>query len=602
MAGIFVHYLLTEADSFQGSEAALSALKAQSTQTHKAIQHKKLILGAVPKISQPIDDIVYEDSELGICIVLDGFCRISDDYLNLIYKKLNPASQRDHLNGIAYLISKDTNDWAKMLEGSFNIAVYDSKRDRLWIANDLFGFYPLYSYRSDRAIVFASKQSSILATGLIKQPRFDYTSFAEHLLFNYTISNNSFIEGISSLPAAQEILIHAGKIDQRKYQSYLALMAEAALNKKESFHRLNSSLEKACNRIMAYTDTTVNMSLTGGWDSRLVLSYLIKNHKDRLKLYSFGAAQAPDITVPQHISSSESLDYTPYILDDHYLQSHFKTAAHDTVMLSEGSRNYKRTHYLYAIQKVAENSLDLITGIFGDEVIKVGRPQGGAVISKNIVRLLQNGFAIDIELKNEIKDVCTLIASFWSVDVEALYQGLITRIQNLGTQYCAMGESNWQHLLFRFDINLRKYFGAEAASYNDYVNCYSPFTDNHFFFDYLKSSYSAHRHPFSASNIFAKLNSTHLYAKLVQCQYPALLDYPSSRGYNMRQALSYFNYLGILLKKQKGKHFPDAFNTKKTDGMFKELLEPDIPNISIDDKYRESLYSLLYWTRLMPSY
>lgn len=603
MAGIFIHYSNAKQgtnDSLHSLGNVLSAMKANPDQAHKELHLGKAKIGVVAKISQDVNELWYNNPELGITIALDGFCRIAQDFISKLDFRPDSASQREHLKGICQLVANGIHNWVDMLEGSFNIAVYDVKSDQLTIANDIFGFYPLYQTSVSNSIVFSSKLSSILESGVIVDPGFDYVSFAEHLLFNYVISENSFVNGVSIVPAASKIDISKTGFSTEKYLHISDYLKDRSLNSRDSFALFESSLKDACQKIMKYSSATVNMSLTGGWDSRLVLSYLIMDYKDRLRLYSFGAEQSPDITVPQEISSSEALEYTPIILNENYLRESFKKAAHQTVMLSEGTRNYKRSHYLYAIQKVAKVSIDLMTGIFGDEVIKVGRPQGGGVISKNTVRLLETGFIPDAIVQTEMEAVSIFLSRLYDLDSASILRELLKRIEMISGAYQKYGNSSAQHLVFRFEINLRKYFGAEAASYNDFVNCYSPFTDRLFFLDYLKTSYASFRHPFVSSNMWLKMVSARLYALLVAKQYTPLLEYPSSRGYSMKKALSYRGYLSIALFKCFRKRSIDAFSTAKTSAIFEEVMKEkglSISNLAGISAYKEDLYSLVYWAK-----
>lgn len=604
MAGIFIQYNYNAtgtAPSSQSLDDVLTAMMAITSQAYKKLCKGKVKIGLVAKISQDVDDLWYEDSKQGITIALDGLCRIRKDYLSRINFQLDPRSQRDHLKGVVQLIARGEENWIDMLEGSFNLAVYEAKKDQLTIANDIFGFFPLYWIQSSGSIVFSSKLSSILKSGVLDNPSFDFVSFAEHLLFKYTISSNSYIKGVSVLPAATKVMVDTSGLSTVKYFRITDYLNEKALSSKDSFDLFDASLNEACQKIMSYSKAEVNMSLTGGWDSRLVLSYLIKDHRDCLNLYSFGAPKSPDITVPQRICSSEGLSYIPIILDDKYLREDFKKAAHDTVIFSEGARNYKRAHYLYSIRKIASNSIDLITGIFGDEVIKVGRPQGGAVISKNTVRLLLKGFIPDAIIREEIEAVSRMLADQYDLDASVLKEKLLSRIEGISSDYRELSNSSCRHLVFRFDNNLRKYFGAEAGSYNDYVNCYSPFTDRPFFMNYLKTSYAAHRHPFVSSNILTKINSTRLYAMLVSKQYSPLLDYPSSRGYSMKQAMSYRGCLSIILfRYMRNSKSLDAFNTNTTNALFQELMRArrlSVNNKSSVNLYKDDLYSLMYWAK-----
>lgn len=602
MAGIFVCYLNDElGNEFLGNfDSILSAMKADPRQAHKEMNHGKALIGVVAKISQDVNELWYHDTELGIIIALDGFCRVSKDFINKLDFQPDTVSQRDHLKGICQFVANGVDNWVDMLEGSFNIAVYEVRRDKLTIANDIFGFYPLYWVQTSDSIVFSSKMASVLESGILNSPSFDYVSFAEHLLFNYTISDHSYIEDVKLLPAATFVEITKARFLKLKYFQISDRFTDRALSTKDSFEVFDTSLKEACRKFMSYSRGEVIMSLTGGWDSRLVLSYLMKDYKDRLRLYSFGADEAPDITVPQQICSSEGLDYTPIVLDDKYLRESFKKAAHDTILSSEGTRNYKRTHYLYAIQKIATRSLNLMTGIFGDEVLKVGRPQSRSVISKNVVRLLENRFIPDKMLEDEILTIARVLSGQFHLNARLLTERLLNRINLFSENYETLSNSSYSHLVFRFDNNLRRYFGTEAASYNDYVNCYSPFIDKQFFNNYMKTSFAFYRFPFTPSSLLAKQRSTRLYARLVGKNYSPLLDYTSNRGYSMKQALSFVGNMEIILRKYSTKTHLDPFSTKNVRSIFEnmlhklgaEALEPDSLFGKVDD-----LNTLIYWAK-----
>ena len=98
-------------------------------------------------------------------------------------------------------------------------------------------------------------------------------------------------------------------------------------------------------KITTQSNKKLNMTLTGGWDSRVVLSKLLPDQNKRLNLYSFGAEDADDILIPKYIAKREHLKYTSYVLDQAYLDNDFLPQAKRTIELSRATRNYKRTHY-----------------------------------------------------------------------------------------------------------------------------------------------------------------------------------------------------------------------------------------------------------------
>jgi len=315
----------------------------------------------------------------------------------------------------------------------------------------------------------------------------------------------------------------------------------------------------------------VNVSLTGGWDSRVILSYLIKENRGNVHLYSFGSNTSDDIIVPKIIADKESLNYSSYVLDQNYLDNEFPILAQDTIRLSGGTRNYKRSHYLHAIKKISGYSEILITGIFGDEVFKVGRPSGGAVLSTTTIDFIKSSFDTNRAMDQLIDST---IFNYLERNNQILEE-LENRLLNIGKHMSNYETLNKKYYAFRFETNLRKYFGNELSSYNDFVLGFSPFTDYDFLKNLSRTRYIGYKFSMNSNNIKYKRQSTLLYHNLVKHNYPPLLKYNSSRGFSMADAATIPGNIRILRQKyfKKKKNAVDAFNTGSTDDLFLNLLE-----------------------------
>jgi asparagine synthetase B (glutamine-hydrolysing) len=481
------------------------------------------------------------------------------------------------------------------ITGCYNLFVYNIESREVLFLNDRLGYLPLYYYLSDEYFVFGSKIDCILSLKSHLSIQFDEVSIFEQLYFNQLITDNTLIKNVKTISNASKLLLKNGSVSIAKYWNMGELFNQRSLNsKKESFDLLDDAIKKSIHRIVSTAGSNINVSLTGGWDSRLILSYILNDMNKEFKLYSFGAKESSDILIPQEISIKEKLNYTPYILDQNYLTNHFLEFAKKTIELSAGARNYKRAHYLYSTKQIGVDSDSIMTGIFGDEVLKTGKPQGNAVLSNRTINLVEGGFDTT-KFRNSVRHL---------IDSKTLDE-LLYRIDLLQARNAIYHPESERLIAFRFETNLRKYFGAEANSYNDFVYCYSPFIDYEFLKAYTQTCYSNHRQ--KTSNKFMQaMQSVDLYTKLVLKNYPTLAIYNSSRGYSMQETRNYKGRINILLQKalKKKMHVEDTFATKSVDSIFEKAVINSSTNILDSlklkefDKYTDNkadIQSLKYW-------
>lgn len=580
-------------------ERMAAGIKAEATQEHRGFHDENVFISVVSQTRSSPEANFYHNKEYGIICALDGFCFIDEQAAAGLAKDESVPKDASTLANIVRLYLQLDEQVFKCLRGSFNLFIYDTKRRRSILANDRFGFYPIYYAQSAEYLIFSSKLSSIIDSGLIQSPQADIASLIEHLYFGYVISEHSYIQGVSTLANASVIKVEDGKVAIDKYWDIASEYGRNPLNKKQSIEAIDQGLKAAMFRI-AQVDEQLLCSITGGWDSRVVLSYLLPQARKRLNCYSFGASDAPDVTIPQLISLKESFSYRPFALDQAYLDNDFIDTAKDTIKLSSGTRNYKRTHYLYALREMGARSQHQISGIFGDQMLKVGKPKGNIVLNQVALRCLESNF--DLNYLN--KGLQTFLKAFLPEhDSKELLSELLNRMASLKDQFSIYASASERFVAFRFEINLRRYFGNEASSYNDYALCYSPFTDYNFVKTWLSTFYAGQLYPFQPATKAMQMNSGTLYATLVKRNYKPLIYYPTARGYTMADTLSFVGSIRVLLarlQREKNTH-KDAFSTKDTVALFQNMLAQENINCSFDiGRFKgtnayDDVQSLCYW-------
>ena len=111
---------------------------------------------------------------------------------------------------ILHLYEEDGENCVKSLRGMFAFAIWDTRRNRLFLARDRMGEKPLYLAEMDGLILFASEIRAILGSGMVP---FELDPNSINLYFHYEFVPEPFtpIKGVRKLPAGHHITIETDK-------------------------------------------------------------------------------------------------------------------------------------------------------------------------------------------------------------------------------------------------------------------------------------------------------------------------------------------------------------------------------------------------------
>jgi asparagine synthase (glutamine-hydrolysing) len=158
------------------------------------------------------------------------------------------------------------------LIGMFAFAVWDSHRERLFLARDRLGEKPLYYYVGAGLFIFGSELRSLLATGLVPR-RLDTAGLASYLAFGAVQDPVTIIKDVRSLPPGHTLAWEKG---QCRIQSYWSL-AEAASqppatdSREEAVKGIRQHLLEAVSQRLV-SDVPLGIFLSGGVDSSSIVA------------------------------------------------------------------------------------------------------------------------------------------------------------------------------------------------------------------------------------------------------------------------------------------------------------------------------------------
>lgn len=181
----------------------------------------------------------------------------------------------------------------QLLRGMFTFALYDGRKDTLFIARDRLGIKPLYYWQGPGRLVFGSEIKSILACPDVPRNA-SATSVDAYLRLRYVPGPESIFEGIRKLPAAhfleyrdrQAVLSRYWKPDLGSIDGYSYEASQTGFD--ELF-------EETVEAHMV-SDVPVGAFLSGGIDSSALVAAAAGVSAKPLKTFSVGFDWAKDET------------------------------------------------------------------------------------------------------------------------------------------------------------------------------------------------------------------------------------------------------------------------------------------------------------------
>jgi len=583
-------------------EAMMMKLGTNKQQEQKSVSMGNLHFGNVVPLNKKADDTFIYNEKFGVYCIIDGLVYIEESERRIVEKEYNIESLKNVMEYLPYLYLMHGPDYIKKITGWYNIFIADTPNKKAILSNDRLGLLPMFYYDSGSFLIFASKIESIVASGLIVNFEFDNATIAEQLLYNYPISNHTFLKNISTQPASTHIHC-SDSFELSSYWSPGELIFGSPLSNKKSIDLIDEALLHAILKPFNKHNDPVCVSLTGGWDGRLVLSYVLEKYRDKLRVFSFGAENSPDVTIPKYIAGKEGFSYTPVVLNQDYMDHFFLDSAKRTIVNSNGVRSYRRAHYLYAMPILGKISDTIVSGNFGDEMLKFSNVMPSEVISKELISLIQSGFSKRPAPGNGGEH---LSSGYFNRNDE-----LYSRLQLLEKELSGYDNLSQKYFHLKLTRIAPKFFGSEINSYNDYISSFSPFLDYDFIFALNRTCYAGIHYPFNGNKLKHKEMATLLYAKLMKINYRKLLYYPTDRGFSIADVTNPFGKMVVYYKKKfkkkpavkdpyflgqadkNFKAFTDSFNTAANSNSSDYLLK--IYEELDDPKLRDKLLSMNYW-------
>jgi asparagine synthase (glutamine-hydrolysing) len=177
-------------------------------------------------------------------------------------------------------------DCVKKLRGMFAFALYDERRDKLFLARDRFGKKPLHYALAQGRLLFGSEIKCILAVAP-QLARVNQHALLQYMYFGYIADPLTSFLPIEKLPPGHLLEFQGGTVRVRQYWDLPEYGTHQPRSEPECLDELEWRLAEAV-RIRLISDVPLGALLSGGIDSSTVVALMARASSKPVKTFSIG--------------------------------------------------------------------------------------------------------------------------------------------------------------------------------------------------------------------------------------------------------------------------------------------------------------------------
>lgn len=278
------------------------------------------------------------------------------------------------------------------------------------------------------------------------------------------------------------------------------------------------------NAVKGLKDGEVSLTLTGGMDSRVILAALLKCGI-KPTCMTFGNPKNRDVIFARNIASKLGLPYHNCVQAEPTKEWYYEWVI-ETIKRDNGNAHLHRAHRTAAIaEHVAEfHPKVLLTGHMGGEGIR-GLTYNNYWTSPFFQQVMESKTPFEVAAQQVLDDYFIKITQ---VDLEQLKDGVhgLPWMRN---------DKQANKFYFLYDLVAKIHHAQDIRLYKSYVSVVEPvFLSNEYLRSLFRSPYNMLK---KNDGIMWRLKSPLFYCRLLECLFPALLDFPFANGFTPNEYL-----------------------------------------------------------------
>jgi len=270
---------------------------------------------------------------------------------------------------LVHLYEEQGDSFFEELNGTFSGVLVDTRKRKTFLFNDRYGMHRVFVHQGKDNFCFASEAKALLSV-LPDTREFDPKGLVELVTCGCTLGKNSLFKGIEVLPGGSLYIFANGELVRSgQYFDRRSWETQDALSDAELTSRFLELLPMVARRYIS-SQEAVGVSLTGGFDSRMVMASL-NPEPGSLPCYSFGSMYRDtfDVKVARQVARACGQRHHVLTLGKNFVTNVW-AYLEKAVLLSDGYLGLSGAAELYANSLAREVAPVRLTGNWGSELLR----------------------------------------------------------------------------------------------------------------------------------------------------------------------------------------------------------------------------------------
>ena len=307
---------------------------------HRLLKTNKKLNGEQPLFNKTKDIIVVSDS------VINNYKELKAELEKKKYKFETNLPEEVLVYGYEEWGHKLT----EKLRGTFAFAIYNKKDNELYLARDGWGAKPIYYYKNDETLLFASEIKAFLDhPDFVKE--FNEEILSAYLCFNSVPTEETFFKGVKRIEPGYQLIYKDNKIELERF--FKLEFTEELTDTEKAAKYIAEAVEDSVKRNFD-TDVPMGSLLSSGVDS----SYIVSIAKpEKTFTVGYDNQKYNESTYAKDLADKLGIEnITQIVSQEEYIKNFPKMMYHMDEPLADPS-----TIALYSVTELASKHVKILT-------------------------------------------------------------------------------------------------------------------------------------------------------------------------------------------------------------------------------------------------